>query len=301
VGPGNVVKTAHSLGIPTTETDSGPNPGAPTLMRNGNPDDYVGIGNYPVRILDQAVGYATLANGGLARQSYFVQKVTDAKGNVVYQHKDKAKRVLDKRVANDTTLAMEDVASTSEIPLAGDRPVAAKTGTVGIQGTRDSSDGWTVGFTPQVSAASWVGSNKVEPIYNSYGKSEYGRDLAGNAWKRFMDGYLDGKPVAPMPTTQQIGQSQPSNTPPPSTSATPTPTVSSTPPTTSAPPSTSAAPTTSAPPSTSATPTPTPSTSCGLPICPSTSSTGSGGSPTPTASSSTKKAAAPATATPKRP
>jgi membrane peptidoglycan carboxypeptidase len=296
VKPENVVKTARAMGIPATESASGPNPGAPTLMRNGNPDDYVGIGNYPVRILDQAVAYATLANGGLARQSYFVQKVTDAKGNVIYQHKDKAKRVLDKRVANDTTLAMEDVAKTSDIPLADGRPVAAKTGTVGIQDTGDSSDGWTVGFTPQVSAASWVGSNKVEPIYDANGNSEYGRDLAGSAWKRFMDGYLSGKPVLPMPTTQQIGQPQPSSTPP-STSASPTPTVSSTPPSSSAAPSTSAAPTTSAPPSTSATPTPTPSTSCGLPICPSTSASGSPGP----ASSSKTKAAAPASASPSRP
>ena len=295
VGPENVVKTARAMGIPATESDSGPNPGTPTLMRNGNPDDYVGIGNYPVRILDQAVGYATLANGGLARPSYFVQKVTDAKGNVVYQHKDKAKRVLDKRVANDTTLAMEDVAKSSEIPLADGRPVAAKTGTVGIQDTGDSSDGWTVGFTPQVSAASWVGSDKVEPIYNSFGKSEYGRDLAGNAWKRFMDGYLDGKPVLPMPTTQQVGQSQPSATPTSSSaSATPTSTAPS-----STAPSSSAVPTTSAPPSSSA-PSPSQSSSCGLPICPSGTATSPSKSPGP-ASSSPKTKAAPASATPKRP
>jgi membrane peptidoglycan carboxypeptidase len=298
VGPENVIKTARAMGIPATESASGPNPGAATLMRNGNPDDYVGIGNYPVRILDQAVGYATLANGGLVRPSYFVQRVTDAKGNVVYQHKDKAKRVLDKRVANDTTLAMEDVAESSEIPLADGRAVAAKTGTVGIQDTGDSSDGWTVGFTPQVSAASWVGSDKVEPIYNANGKSEYGRDLAGTAWKRFMDGYLSGKPVLPMPTTQQIGQPQPSSTPPstpPSTSAAPTTSA----PTTSAPPSTSAVPTTSAPPSTSATPTPTPSTSCGLPVCPSTSASSPSKSPGP-ASTSPKTKAAPASAAPSR-
>jgi membrane peptidoglycan carboxypeptidase len=297
VGPENVVKTARAMGIPATESDSGPNPGAPTLMRHGTPDDYVGIGNYPVRILDQAVGYATLANGGVARRSYFVQKVTDAKGNVLYQHKDKGKRVLDKRVANDTTLAMEDVASTSEIPLADGRPVAAKTGTVGIQGTRDSSDGWTVGFTPQVSAASWVGSNKVEPIYNSYGKSEYGRDLAGNAWKRFMDGYLAGKPVAPMPTTQEVGQSAPSAIATPS-SAPPTPTESSTAPSSTAPSSTapsSTAPTTSAAPSTSAAPTPTPSTSCGLPVCPPAPSSST---PGPASSSPTTKAAS---STPKHP
>lgn len=246
VGADNVVKMARSMGIPATESDTGPNPGAPTLMRNGNPDDYVGIGNYPVRILDQAVGYATLADGGEFRSSYFIQKVTDAKGNVLYQHKDAPKRVIDPKVANDVTLSMEQVAPTSGIGLNNGRPAAAKTGTVGIQDTGDSSDGWTVGFTPQVSAASWVGSDKVEPIYDANGNSEYGRDLAGHAWQAFMNSYLGGRPVMPLATKQEIGLPTPaptsssasatassSSTPTP----TPTPSRSSTPPSSSAPPS----------------------------------------------------------------
>jgi membrane peptidoglycan carboxypeptidase len=297
VKPANVVKTARAVGIPAVESASGANPGAPTLMRNGNPDNYVGIGNYPVRILDQAVGFATLANGGLYRPAYFIEKITDSKGNLVYQHKDKAKRVLDKRVANDTTLSMMGVAQRSQLAPSDGRPVAAKTGTVGIQDSPDSSDGWTAGFTPQVSVASWVGSDKVEPIYDANGNSEYGRGMAGHTWQAFLDGYLKGKPVQPMPTTQQIGLPAPSTPTATVSSATPTPTESSTAPTTSAPPSTSAAPTSSAPPpSTSAEPTPTPSTSCGLPICP-TSSPTSSLSPGPSGSS-TSKAAGPAAATP---
>ena len=266
VKPANVVKTARAVGIPAVESASGANPGAPTLMRNGTPDNYVGIGNYPVRIMDQAVGFATLANGGLYRPAYFIEKITDSKGNLVYQHKDKAKRVLDKRVANDTTLTMQEVAQRSQIAPSDGRPVAAKTGTVGIQDSGDSSDGWTVGFTPQVSVASWVGSDKVEPIYDANGNSEYGRGMAGHTWQAFMNGYLSGKPVQPLATTQQIGMPAPT-------------------PTTSAP-----------PPSTSAEPTPTPSTSCGLPVCSSTSPPSSQ-SPAPSASSSSK-AAGPAVVTP---
>jgi membrane peptidoglycan carboxypeptidase len=278
VGPANVVKTARAMGIPDTESDTGPNPGAPTLMRNGTPDDYIGIGNYPVRILDQAVGYATLADGGVYRASYFIQKVTDSKGTVLFEHPDNGKRVLDPRVANDTTLAMEDVASSSRIGLDNGRPVAAKTGTVQLGTTLQSSDGWTVGFTPQVSAASWVGSDKVEAIYNSDHGSEYGRDLAGSAWQKFMNGYLDSQPVQSLPTTQQVGA------PPPPTYA-PT---SSAAPSTSVPKSSSAPPPTrsSAPPS-STTPTPTRSSA------PPTSTT-----PTPTRSSAPPTSAAPGGASP---
>ncbi|HET6210484.1 MAG TPA: transglycosylase domain-containing protein, partial [Jatrophihabitans sp.] len=290
VGADNVVKMARSMGIPDTESATGPNPGAPTLMRKGHPDDYVGIGNYPVRILDQAVGYATLADGGQFRSSYFIQKVTDAKGNVLYQHKDDPKRVIDPKVANDVTLSMEQVAPTSGIGLDNGRTAAAKTGTVGIQGTLDSSDGWTVGFTPQVSAASWVGSDKVEPIYDANGNSEYGRDLAGHAWQAFMTSYLGGKPIAPMPTKQEVGLPTPaavsSSASASSSSPTPTPTPSSSAP---APSSSSAAP------SSSATPSCTPPSILVGGICvppPTSSPPPSSASPTGTAT------AAPASATP---
>ena len=47
VGPANVVKMARAMGIPATESDTGPNPGAPTLMRNGVADDYVGHRQLP--------------------------------------------------------------------------------------------------------------------------------------------------------------------------------------------------------------------------------------------------------------
>ena len=282
VGAANVQKTARAMGIPATESDTGPNPGAATLQRNGAPDDFLGIGNYPVRILDQAVGYATLADGGVARQAYFVQKVVDDKGNILFQHKDDgAKRVLEGKVTNDTTLAMEQVAGTSGIGLSDGRPVAAKTGTVALGDTQDASDGWTVGFTPQVSAASWVGSDKVEPIYNSAGNPEYGRDLAGNAWKLFMDGYLTGKPVVALPTTQLIGAPV-VNTPAPTTSAFTTPPPSTTSAFSSPPPvatSSSQAPvsptTSAAPPSTSkavTTPPPVTTSSSQAPVSPTPSS-----------------------------
>ncbi|MGX7682065.1 transglycosylase domain-containing protein [Jatrophihabitans sp. DSM 45814] len=278
VGAQNVANTAYAMGIPKTQTDTGPNPGAKTLTAaNGTTDDYVGIGNYAVRILDQAAGYATLANGGTMHPAYFVQKVTDSSGALVFSHKDAGKRVIDPKVANDTTLAMEQVAPTSGLALFDGRTVAAKTGTVGIQNTGDSSDGWTVGFTPAVSASSWVGSDKVEPIYDSNHNSEYGRDLAGNAWRLFMNGYLQNRPATAMPTTQMILQGsniRPTFTPPPSTSA----------PTTSAP-KTTAPPTTSAPPTpktTPPTPTPTPTTS--VTTAPPPSTTPPTPSPTPTTS-----------------
>ena len=68
-------------------------------------------------------------------------------------------RRLDPRVANDVTMTLKPVAKYSGDALANGRASAAKTGTVGIgTKTTNNSDAWMVGFTPQVSAAVWVGT-----------------------------------------------------------------------------------------------------------------------------------------------
>ena len=65
----------------------------------------------------------------------------------------------------------------------------------GIDATNGNSDAWMVGYTPQVSAAVWVGSgDSTHAIVSASGGPEYGRDLPGRAWKAFMDTYLAGQP-----------------------------------------------------------------------------------------------------------
>jgi membrane peptidoglycan carboxypeptidase len=208
------------------------------VNKNGATSFGIGIGDYPVRPIDQAVGFATFADGGVAHEGYLVQKVTDAQGRVLLEHNAKPRRAIDARVANDVTLTLEPVAGFSGVGLDG-RESASKTGTEGIPSGPDegkNSDAWMVGFTPQVSAAVWVGSgDSAHAIYSAGGGNEYGRDLPGKAWKLFMDTYLSGKPSLPLSTTQQITAGQdlslppaPTPTPTPTTS-TPTPTASPTP------------------------------------------------------------------------
>jgi membrane peptidoglycan carboxypeptidase len=217
-GPANVAKTAHAMGIPDKDTN-----GNPLLVgSNGKTGFGIGIGDYPVSPIDQAVGYATLANGGTANAAYFVQSATDSSGNLVYKHKADPQRALDPKVANDVTLTLEPVAEWSHDGLANGRKSAAKTGTEGIfnDPNNNNSDAWMVGFTPQVSAAVWTGSgNSTTPIYNSYGGQEYGADLPGKTWKLFMDTYLANKPELPMPTKQMITNGSDIATPPATNSA----------------------------------------------------------------------------------
>ncbi|MDT4980270.1 MAG: hypothetical protein QOG07_2149, partial [Pseudonocardiales bacterium] len=227
-GPNSVAATAHAAGIAATDSD-----GNKTLVNaSGTTGFGIGIGDYAVRPIDQAVGFATLANNGARNDAYFVQKAVDANGDTVYEHKKAAKRALDPKVANDVTMTLLPIAAWSNDALANGRICAAKTGTEGIPGTTANSDAWMVGYTPQVSVAVWAGSgNSRQPIYNSYGGAEYGSDLPGKTWKLFMDTYLAAKPSLPMATRQMITggvstakvPTTPTPTPSP-TKTTPTPT-----------------------------------------------------------------------------
>jgi membrane peptidoglycan carboxypeptidase len=91
--------------------------------------------------------------------------------------------VFDAKVANDVAVSMKDVASWSLDALAGGRPSAAKTGTVGLTALNaGNSDAWMVGFTPQVSTAVWTGNDETSvPVLNKAGGPLYGRDMPGEA------------------------------------------------------------------------------------------------------------------------
>jgi membrane peptidoglycan carboxypeptidase len=276
VGPQRVAATAQRMGIPATHD------GRPTLQQNGVTAGGIGIGQYEVRPIDQAVGFATLAAGGVARQPYFVQKITDPAGRVLYQHSDGGRRVLDGKVSNDVTYAMEPVAEYSGLPLAGGRPCASKTGTQQFGDTDYNSDAWMVGFTPQVSAAVWVGSDRPGPLKNAAGRPLYGRGLPGQTWQAFMNAYLAHQGAARLATGPQVSPA-PSATPAAPLTSSPAPPPTSAPPrTTPAPsPASTAPPSTTRAPSSAPPPSPTPSAGSGCPghNCPSPSPTASATGP----------------------
>jgi len=263
-GPASVASTAHAMGVAKTL----PNGEKSLQDANGQTTFGIGIGDYAVTPLDQATGYATLANDGKANAPYLVASATSSGGDLIYQHHESSHQVIDKRVANDVTLTLKPVAGFSGDGLDGGRQSAAKTGTAGIsKDSTGNSDAWMVGFTPQVSSAVWVGTGLRKPIVDANGNPLYGRELPGQAWKTFMDLYLAGKPNLPLPTKQLIAAD--GGTPKPSATATPTKTKTSEKPSPTFSISTgfpSPSPTPTPTPPTSSTPTPSPSSSssCGL-------------------------------------
>jgi len=195
----------------------------------------IGIGQYEMQPIDQAVGFATFASGGLYRGAHFVAKVTDVSGAVLLNNPGEAgKQVVPRDVAHDVTYALTDVAAFSHDSLDGGRPVACKTGTQNLD-KFDDTDAWMVGYTPSISTAVWMGSDGHAAIRNSLKRPIYGAGLPGHIWKAFMNSVLDGTPMEPLPNSAIIQGdtlTNPVNAPAPTTAAAPT-TVAA--PTTSAP------------------------------------------------------------------
>ena len=228
-GPADVAKAAHALGV--AESFPGVEKTLSEDGKGGPPNNGVVLGQYQSRVIDMASAYATLAASGVYHKPHFVQKVVNAKGEVLFdaaQREDKGEQRVPKAVADNVTAAMQPIPAYSNgHNLAGGRPAAAKTGTVQLGDTGDNRDAWMVGYTPQLSTAVWVGTTEgTKPLVNKSGSSIYGSGLPSDIWKATMDGALDDQPNEKFPKPTEIGgfAGVPAPPPPPP-SPTPTETV----------------------------------------------------------------------------
>lgn len=233
VGPEVVAETARKVaGLPATWDPNQNDPTVPaeltgyetlSIPETDVTGGSIGIGEYPVRPIQQAAGFATFAAGGVQHATHFVASVADSAGTVLGTGTTASTQAVSAEVANDVTFALTDVAESSDLPLDGDRPVAAKTGTQGANRT-DNSDAWMVGYTPSISTAVWIGTKGIEPIVNSRQNIIYGSGLPGEIWQQFMDTVLAGTPEEPLPSKALIKGDPDKGIPEPTTQA-PAPTT----------------------------------------------------------------------------
>ncbi|MEM6106567.1 transglycosylase domain-containing protein [Mycobacterium sp. 050272] len=207
-GPAAVADAAHEAGIAKSF------PGVPHTLsedgKGGPPNNGIVLGQYQTRPVDMASAYATLAASGVYHPPHLVQKVVNAEGQVLFDAgtSDKgADQRIDKAVADNTTAAMQPIASYSRgHALSGGRASAAKTGTVQLGDTQANKDAWMVGYTPSLSTAVWVGTVQDNvPLVTASGAEVYGSGLPSDIWKSTMDGALKGTPNETFPKPTEIG------------------------------------------------------------------------------------------------
>ncbi|GAC50011.1 transglycosylase domain-containing protein [Gordonia aichiensis] len=202
-----VADAAHKAGVAESFGDI-----QKTLQNaNGQVEGGVVLGQYPSRVIDMASAYATLAASGVYREPYMVQKVETSTGEVLYEHQqNEGKRVFPAKVADNVTSALEPIAAYSNGNSLSDdtygaRPSAAKTGTAQLGDTGQNKDAWMVGYTPQLSTAVWVGTDKGTALTNYGGSPVYGSGLPAQIWRKSMNNALEGDPVQEFPEPEAVG------------------------------------------------------------------------------------------------
>ncbi len=138
VGNENVVSVARSLGIST-----------PMEAYLSLP-----LGSVEVFPMEMAAAYAAIANDGIYNPPYYVERIEDKEGELIYEHRPNARRAVSEQTARLITQVLEaNVRSgTGTNGRVSGQPAAGKTGTA-----QNYEDAWFVGYTDYLASAIWMG------------------------------------------------------------------------------------------------------------------------------------------------
>jgi penicillin-binding protein 1A len=182
VGPKNVVRTAHRLGISSK------------LDANAS----IALGTSEVSLTELVGAYTPFANGGFGASAHVVTKIRTLDGKLLYARQaDQPSQVIEPRnVAMMNTMMQETLISgtarKAEIP---GWTAAGKTGT-----SQDFRDAWFIGYTANLVTGVWLGNDDNSPT-----KKATGGGLPVEVWTRFMKAAHQGVPVASLPNSQGSG------------------------------------------------------------------------------------------------
>ena len=188
------------------------------------------LGGYEVPLIDMAAGASTLAAQGTYRHPQGILKIVAQNGATLYRFDPGKGRpaltpqvsfIMSDMLSNDNNRALA-FGRNSDLVIPGHH-VAAKTGT-----TNDFRDNLTVGFTPNLAVAVWVGNADHTPMQHVSGIVGAAPIFHGfmtealnpqpDSWYSVPDGLhvvnMNGYTAYLLPGTEQVSQTQ--QPPPPS-------------------------------------------------------------------------------------
>ncbi len=176
LGSENLIDTAKRVGIKTKL----------------DPIASLPLGTVELNHLEITNAYATLASEGVKHEPYFIEKVTDNAGNVLYQHSDSSEVVLNKSITfilNDLLKGtydynMVDYTYPTNISISSllKHDYAIKSGST-------DTDNWIIGFNKNIVTSIWIGYDDNKKMTTSDFK--YSKKI----WANVMEAYLADKDV----------------------------------------------------------------------------------------------------------
>src|SRR5215212_7106899 len=189
VGPERVVDVARRMGIKTA---------------NLQPDLSITLGAREVTPLEMATAYATLANDGEYHEPYYIDRVEDRDGQVLFKQNAKPERAVSVQNARTVTQTLTQVVqrgtgTAAQVPR---WQVAGKTGSADR-----NADAWFVGVTPKLATAVWMGdpaSNENSMINVGAFPRVYGGTYPAMIFGAFMKQFLAGQTVVDFAPPERI-------------------------------------------------------------------------------------------------
>lgn len=182
MGPEFPVSQLKKMGITTIVEDGDVNDLNPAALALGGMTK-------GIQPLEMAAAYGIFPNAGTYTEPVSYTKITTSNDEIIFDKTPKTEEVLDEGVAYIMTSILRSVVTNGLGKTASfsGQPVAGKTGT-----TTDNYDAWFVGFTPQYTAALWLG-NDVN-IELSEGSAS-----AARLWRSIMSQVCAGLPYGEYP------------------------------------------------------------------------------------------------------
>jgi len=154
-----------------------------------NPDIYPSmalcLGPCEVSVAEMVSAYSTFANHGIRCAPMFVSRIEDNEGNVIARFQPRMNEVLNADCADKMLVLLQGVvdggtAGRLRYNFHFTGQIGAKTGT-----TNNNSDGWFMGFTPQLVSGCWVGGEDRD-IHFDLMRMGQGATMALPIWAIFM-------------------------------------------------------------------------------------------------------------------
>lgn len=175
VGVQDMLSLAYKMGLSTLE------PTKNNLSRFGLS---VTLGGAEVKMIELASAYTSFANEGQKMDPIGILKIEDKNGRILEEFKQglgvkvmtPQEAFIISHILSDNSARQLTFGAVNSLQLPGYQ-VAVKTGT-----TNEKKDNWTIGWTPNLLTAVWVGNNNN----TSMGKLVSGVSGAAPIWKKIM-------------------------------------------------------------------------------------------------------------------
>ncbi|MFA6779667.1 MAG: transglycosylase domain-containing protein [Paludibacteraceae bacterium] len=177
-GPESFVKLLHSFGI----------------KNKIDPVPALCLGIADISVSEMVAAYTAFANKGIQTEPLYVTRIEDNKGNVISTFVPQMNEIFSEETAEKMISMLSSVIDKGtglrlrtrsyDYHIGWETPIAGKTGT-----TQNNSDGWFMGFVPNLITGVWVGGEDRDIHFDNL-RNGQGSATALPIWGKYMNKVL---------------------------------------------------------------------------------------------------------------